>query len=334
VAVVVLNYNGRALLPDCLGGLARLSTPARLVVADNGSSDGSRDEVRQCFPQVETLDLGRNWGFAAGYNEAIRQIDNPWLVLLNNDATLAPDWLAQLLAWAADHPAAGILGGKLLFQPGAADAPAVLQSAGASFTDAGTAFEIGWGTPDHGQYDTPRPVGAIPGAAMLVRRELFLALGVLFREVRGGGESPGVIGEIRHLEREKQLSLGDPGANLHQDLPHHPGGGRGEQRRAARCGSQAPNHDERLGERILDRGGDAHRHLGDAIDRRLAEWYGAVPASGQWAVGSVIGLEWLVAELPSGRIAPRTRAARRLQSRARPTTVRGCGSRPGMSSTA
>jgi GT2 family glycosyltransferase len=69
------------------------------------------------------------------------------------------------------------LGGKLLFQPAVSGQPPRLQSAGASFTDAGTAFEIGWGTPDRGQYDTPRPVGAIPGAAMLIRRELFLALG-------------------------------------------------------------------------------------------------------------------------------------------------------------
>ena len=66
--MVVLNYNGRALLPACLGSLAQLSTPARLVLADNGSSDGSLDAVRQRFPAVEALDLGRNWGFAAGYN--------------------------------------------------------------------------------------------------------------------------------------------------------------------------------------------------------------------------------------------------------------------------
>lgn len=177
VAVVVLNYNGRALLPDCLHSLAQLRTPARLVVADNGSSDGSLDDVRQRFPGVETLDLGQNLGFAAGYNAAIQRVDSEWLVLLNNDATLEPDWLERLLGWAAEHPAAGILGGKLLFQPGAPGAPPILQSAGASFTDAGTAFEIGWGTEDRGQFDQPRPVGAIPGAAMLVRREVFQALG-------------------------------------------------------------------------------------------------------------------------------------------------------------
>ena len=100
VAVVVLNYNGRALLPDCLYSLAQLRTPARLVVADNGSSDGSLDDVRQRFPGVETLDLGQNLGFAAGYNAAIQRVDSEWLVLLNNDATLEPDWLERLLGCA------------------------------------------------------------------------------------------------------------------------------------------------------------------------------------------------------------------------------------------
>ena len=177
VAVIVLNYNGRALLADCLDSLTRLSTPARWVVADNGSSDGSLDYVSQSFPSVEALGLGRNLGFAAGYNAAIALVDCPWLVLLNNDAALQPDWVEKLLCWSADQPKAAILGGKLLFRPAAAGQPSRLQSAGASFTDAGTAFEIGWGMENRGQFDQPRLVGAIPGAAMLVRRDVFLQLG-------------------------------------------------------------------------------------------------------------------------------------------------------------
>src|SRR5206468_633454 len=116
VAVVVLNYNGRALLPTCLESLRQLRTPARLVVADNGSSDDSLGYIGEHFPDIERLDLGRNLGFAAGYNAAIAQVDNPWLVLLNNDASLQPDWIEQMLCWAQDRPAAAILGGKLLFQ--------------------------------------------------------------------------------------------------------------------------------------------------------------------------------------------------------------------------
>jgi GT2 family glycosyltransferase len=179
VGIVILNYNGRHLLPDCLASLEQLTTPAEVVVADNGSTDGSTAYVRAEHPDVQLLELGRNLGFANGYNQALAAVDRPWVVLLNNDAALAPDWLERLLAYAAAMPRAAILGGKLIFhRPGEPESHVrVLQSAGASFTDAGTAFEIGWGQTDQGQYDRPGEVGAIPGAAMLIRRSLFFELG-------------------------------------------------------------------------------------------------------------------------------------------------------------
>jgi GT2 family glycosyltransferase len=153
-----------------------------VVVADNGSTDYSLAYVRAQHPHVRVLDFGRNLGFAAGYNRALAQVHRPWLALLNNDAAPAPNWLQCLLDYAARHPQAAILGGKLLFGPaqgatGQDRGQPVVQSAGASFTDAGTAFEIGWGQPDQGQFQRPGAVGAIPGAAMLVRREVFTQLG-------------------------------------------------------------------------------------------------------------------------------------------------------------
>jgi len=149
------------------------------VVADNGSTDDSLEYLRAHHPRVRVLDLGRNLGFANGYNQALAKVEHPWLVLLNNDAALAPDWLERLLACASTRPQAAILGGKLLFQrgPGAGDEQPVLQSVGASFTTAGTGFEIGWGQADTGQFDAQRAVGAVPGAAMLVRRSVFFELG-------------------------------------------------------------------------------------------------------------------------------------------------------------
>ncbi len=181
VAVVVLNYNGRRLLPDCLASLRALATPAEVVVADNGSTDGSLDYLRQAQPDARIIDLGHNLGFAAGYNRALAGVDAEWFVLLNNDAALAPDWLELLLDAACQHPRAAILGGKLLLgdpaQPGQPGQRRTLQAAGASLTEAGTAFEIGWGQPDDGRFDRPGPVGAIPGAALLVRREIYFELG-------------------------------------------------------------------------------------------------------------------------------------------------------------
>lgn len=176
VAIVVLNFNGRGFLEDCLASLRRLTAPAELVVADNASSDGSVAYLRERHPDVRVLAFEKNWGFAQGYNRALSEVKARWVALLNNDATLEPDWLERLLDAANRRPQAAILGGKLLFS-GPTTAGRIIQSAGARFTDAGSAFEIGWGEPDRGQHDRPGAVSAIPGAAQLVKLDAFRILG-------------------------------------------------------------------------------------------------------------------------------------------------------------
>lgn len=174
VAIVILNYNGRQYLDDCLASLKRLSTSVEVVVADNASTDDSLAHLRAHHPEARVLAFKHNWGFAEGYNRALAQVATPWVVLLNNDATLEPDWLEHLLVCAAHHPRAAVLGGKLLFS---GRPTRTLQSVGSRFTNAGTAFEIGWGQPDTGQYDAPTITASIPGAAALVRRKVFVELG-------------------------------------------------------------------------------------------------------------------------------------------------------------
>jgi GT2 family glycosyltransferase len=177
IALVVLNYNGCALLDECLASLRRLTVPAEIIVADNGSTDDSLAHLRAHHPDVRVLTLKKNWGFAEGYNRALAQVTAPWVALLNNDALPEPDWLAQLLAAAERHPRAAILGGKLLFGGLPAERGRVVQCAGTRFTTAGTAFEIGWGQPDGGQYDAPTVTASIPGAALLIKRAVFVELG-------------------------------------------------------------------------------------------------------------------------------------------------------------
>jgi len=175
VSVVILNLNGRPYLEQCLASVRRLTVPVEVVVADNGSQDDSAAFVRENFPEVRVVELSQtNLGFAEGYNRALALVDKPWLLLLNNDANLEPTWLECLLQAAQRNPRAAILGGKLLFSNAAGR---VLQSAGARFTDSGSAFEIGWGQPDQGQYDRASYVGSIPGAALLIRRKTFFELG-------------------------------------------------------------------------------------------------------------------------------------------------------------
>ena len=117
-AVCVLNWNGRE---DTLRCLASLRRRARVIVADNGSSDGSVEAIRAAFPDVEVVENGANLGFSGGNNAAIRRaLDGgaEWVVLLNNDAEAEPGLLDALQAAAARHPDAGVLAGKLLFPDG------------------------------------------------------------------------------------------------------------------------------------------------------------------------------------------------------------------------
>lgn len=173
-AIVILAYNSQRWLTTCLPSALAQTHPAQVVLADNGSSDATLADTRHTFPTVQVLDLGRNWGFAEGYNRALSQVNAEWVVLLNPDARLAPTWLEILLTAAHADPDVAVWGGKLRLLESDGRA---LQSVGARFTDAGTAFELGWGQPDTGQCDTPSDTASIPGAALLIRRATFFELG-------------------------------------------------------------------------------------------------------------------------------------------------------------
>lgn len=106
VAILIVNYNSAGLLPRCLEALSRQEERGfRTIVVDNGSTDGSADELERLFPQLELVRAGRNLGFAAANNLAASHARNcRWLVTLNPDAFPEPGWLAALLAAASVHP--------------------------------------------------------------------------------------------------------------------------------------------------------------------------------------------------------------------------------------
>jgi GT2 family glycosyltransferase len=120
--VVVLNYNGAHLFPDCLRGLAAQDLPegqGQTWVVDNASSDGSLELLADEFPWVRVIANGRNDGFAGGNNVALREVDTPFVALVNNDARPEPDWLRRLLEPFSEPGAErlGAVSGKIVFLP-------------------------------------------------------------------------------------------------------------------------------------------------------------------------------------------------------------------------
>lgn len=104
VAIVILNYNTRGQLQEFLPGvLATAYDNFRVVVADNGSKDGSADWIAAQHPDVHLIRFEQNHGYAGGYNEALKQVSADYYVLLNSDVEVPADWLRPLVQCAERH---------------------------------------------------------------------------------------------------------------------------------------------------------------------------------------------------------------------------------------
>ena len=116
--VIVVNWNGGHMLPDCLAALDRQTLrDFQIWVVDNASTDGSCELLARDFPDVRVLANPDNRGFAGGNNTALREVITQYAVLLNNDATPEPDWLGHLLAPFALDPKLAAVTSKVVFAP-------------------------------------------------------------------------------------------------------------------------------------------------------------------------------------------------------------------------
>lgn len=186
VAVIILNWNGEKLLREFLPSVVE-NTPSavgRVIVADNGSTDGSVELLRREFPTVEILQFDENHGFAQGYNLAIDHYASqyPYAVLLNSDVAVDSDWLTPLYNYMERHPDVGACQPKILSYRN----PDEFEYAGASggFIDRnGYPYCRGriFGTleKDSGQYDEPMDCFWATGAALMVRTDLYRKCGGL-----------------------------------------------------------------------------------------------------------------------------------------------------------
>jgi GT2 family glycosyltransferase len=121
LSVIVVTWNTRELVLDCLASVTAASAPltgTEIVVVDNGSSDGTEEAIRERFPTARVIALPANVGFAAGCNAGLREICGRHVLLLNSDARVMPGTLEGCVRFLDRHPDVGIVGPQLLHPDG------------------------------------------------------------------------------------------------------------------------------------------------------------------------------------------------------------------------
>lgn len=178
-AIVIVSWNGKEDLLECLDSLENISGPRpRIIVVDNGSTDGTVAAVHKRFPDVDLLPLPENLGFTGGNNRGIEQaLDEgaEYVCLLNNDTVVDPDFLTQLLRAAVEYPQTGIFGSRVLYR----SPPDKVWSQGISVERlTGRVYTAHYNRPIRKVPRVPENVNGVSGAAMLLRARTLKEIGL------------------------------------------------------------------------------------------------------------------------------------------------------------
>ena len=183
-AIVILNWNGENFLQQFLPVLIRHTTlpGVEIIVADNASTDSSVELLVDKFPEIRTIILDKNYGFASGYNKALEQIEADYYVLLNSDVEVTPKWLEPIIQYMSVNQDVAACQPKILSYANRTH----FEHAGASggFIDKyGFPFcrgrILGIAEEDKGQYDEITDIFWASGACMIVRSDVFRKTGGL-----------------------------------------------------------------------------------------------------------------------------------------------------------
>jgi len=190
VYTVVLNWNNYEDTKKCLESLQQATYPnLRIIVADNGSPDGSGKRLQSEFPQHLYVFNEGNLGFSKGCNRGIRvALDDKecaYVLLLNNDAEVPPGFLEKAIDCAEGDDRIGLVGGKVLQSR---ESKVITYAGGHIERLRGTAVIRGFNEIDRGQYDQAEEVGFVTGALMLIKREVLERAGMLPEEYFFGTE--------------------------------------------------------------------------------------------------------------------------------------------------
>jgi len=176
VTVIIPNYNGIQYIKNCLDSLYRQEegTPEfSVIVVDNASSDGSRELVRDYFPQVDLIRLKKNTGFCHAVNRGIKKAKTPYVILLNNDTAVMPGFVKYLTEAVAGKKSTFSVSAKMLMW----DDDSLVDDAGDGLSVLGWAYSRGKGKPA-GDYDKSSEVFSACAGAAIYRKDVFAQIGL------------------------------------------------------------------------------------------------------------------------------------------------------------
>lgn len=181
VYIVLVNWNGWQDTIECVESCHKLAyRHFRILIVDNGSTDGSESILRARFPQVDLIQAGANLGFAGGNNLGIKSAleqgaDFIWL--LNNDTLVAPEALGELVAVANSDERVGIVGSKLYYY----NAPGKIAFAGGGWKQSPLyPVHRGVDEDDQGQYNSVEEVDFITGCSLLIKAAVINDIGEMY----------------------------------------------------------------------------------------------------------------------------------------------------------
>jgi GT2 family glycosyltransferase len=181
VSVAIVTFNSARYIRQCLGFvLDQEYAPLQIVVVDNASADETPEILRDFENRVRVVRNLENKGFAGGQNQAIGLCRGEWVLTLNPDVRLQPDFIGRLVAAGGSEDSVGTVCGKLLSMSEDFRIPqqGVLDSTGIFFTPNLRHFDRGSKEPDRGRYDHPEYVFGATGAAALYRRRMIIDVSI------------------------------------------------------------------------------------------------------------------------------------------------------------
>jgi len=173
ISIIVVTWNGRRYLDDCLGGIASQDgVSTETILVDNASTDGTAEYVRTTFPWVRIVSMPENRGFAEGNNAGAREAAGSFLAFLNNDTRADPGWLRALRAGIDTDARFALVTSRIVYMHD----PATLDSAGDGVFRWGGAFKRHHGAPAAIAAESEEVFG-VCGAACLMPKAVFDELG-------------------------------------------------------------------------------------------------------------------------------------------------------------